>query len=116
MTAPGDLPALLAGLAEPAATAGTAARNLWLVRLTEWLRHGAGEPGSSAQQRLLQLLDGTRDREALVQQLCADAGEGRFTLQKDGVAVSGAAEIRALVHEKLEPALKKMARYALLAG
>jgi methyltransferase-like protein/SAM-dependent methyltransferase len=66
--------------------------------------------------RLLQLLDGTRDREALVQQLCADAGEGRLVLQKDGAAVSGGEEIRALVNEKLEPALKKMARYALLAG
>ncbi len=66
--------------------------------------------------RLLQLLDGTRDREALVDLLSADAAEGRLALLRDGVKVSEPAEIRAQVREKLEPALVKMARYALLSG
>ncbi len=66
--------------------------------------------------RLLQRLDGEHDRASLIELLSGDALEGRLALQREGVLVTDAEEIRALVTEKLEPALQKMARYALLSG
>ena len=65
MTAPGDLPALTASLP---GTEGTARRNLWLVRLTEWLRHGDDESGDPP-ARLLRLLDACDRQPALRTQL-----------------------------------------------
>ncbi|MEO7330071.1 MAG: class I SAM-dependent methyltransferase [Minicystis sp.] len=66
--------------------------------------------------RLLQRLDGTLDRPGLIEALAADAEAERFPLLREGAKVDAPAEIRALVGEKLEPALVKMARYALLSG
>lgn len=66
--------------------------------------------------RLLQTLDGKHDRAALIERLSADAREGRLALQREGAPVTDPEGIRALVTEKLEPALQKMARYALLSA
>ncbi|MFO0760012.1 MAG: class I SAM-dependent methyltransferase [Byssovorax sp.] len=65
--------------------------------------------------RLLCALDGTRDRDALVDRLTAETLAGAFPLLRDGEPVKDEAEARAMVRDRLGPALEKMARYALLA-
>ncbi|QEG26218.1 tRNA (guanine-N(7)-)-methyltransferase [Gemmata obscuriglobus] len=65
--------------------------------------------------RLLPLLDGTRDRAALVEALAALARAGELTVQRGGQALADADAIRASVAGALEDALGELARDALLA-
>lgn len=63
---------------------------------------------------LLQLLDGSRDRAALVEALAARIAEGRLKL--DGEAPDGEDATRAAIEARLSTALGKMGRIGLLIG
>ncbi len=65
-------------------------------------------------QRLLPLLDGTRDREALADELTRIARARELTVLKGGQTVSDPAELRAALAATLGPALDTLARDALL--
>jgi SAM-dependent methyltransferase/methyltransferase-like protein len=79
------------------------------------LRHQLVEP-SDMQRRLLALLDGTRDRAALVEALAAEAAAGRLAVEHDGAPVVDPERVRELLHERVEPTLRMLARQALLCG
>lgn len=66
--------------------------------------------------RLLPLLDGTRDREALVDALTAQAMAGDITVQKAGRSIEDPAELRESLTAMLNPTLDMLARDALLAS
>jgi methyltransferase-like protein/SAM-dependent methyltransferase len=65
---------------------------------------------------LLPLLDGTRDRAALVDALAKKALAGDLTLQKSGQPMTDPAEVHAALTATLGPALDALARDALLVG
>lgn len=67
-------------------------------------------------RQLLPLLDGTRDRAALVEALAASALAGELTVQKSGRPVTDPTELRDALAGLLGPALESLARDALLAG
>ncbi|HEY1186357.1 MAG TPA: class I SAM-dependent methyltransferase [Gemmata sp.] len=69
---------------------------------------------SELNRRLLPLLDGTRDRPALVEALTACALGGELTLQRAGQPITDANEVRASVGAVLQGALGELARDALL--
>jgi SAM-dependent methyltransferase/methyltransferase-like protein len=64
---------------------------------------------------LLGLLDGSRDRAALLAALAELAADGRLTLTRGGAPVREPAAVAALLAELLEPSLDWLARQALLA-
>jgi methyltransferase-like protein/SAM-dependent methyltransferase len=64
--------------------------------------------------RLLPLLDGTRDRAALLDALVGQALAGALTVQKAGHALADADDIRAALAATLGPSLDALARDALL--
>lgn len=61
---------------------------------------------------VVQLLDGTRDRAALIEALAARVAEGRLTIE--GEALDGDEAARAAVEARLSAALGKMGRIGLL--
>jgi methyltransferase-like protein/ubiquinone/menaquinone biosynthesis C-methylase UbiE len=64
----------------------------------------------------LRLLDGRRDRAALVTALVEAAARGGLEIMQDGAAISDRGELRAYMEGRLEGILQKMARFALLVG
>jgi SAM-dependent methyltransferase len=66
--------------------------------------------------RLVPLLDGTRDRDALVDALAHLAAAGALTVQKGGHPIADPLERRAALAATLGPALDALARDALLVG
>ncbi|MBN9119242.1 MAG: class I SAM-dependent methyltransferase [Planctomycetes bacterium] len=71
---------------------------------------------SDLSQRLVPLLDGTRDRDALADALTAATAAGDLSIQKGGHSLIDPAEIRAALVATLGPALDALARDALLVG
>jgi methyltransferase-like protein/cyclopropane fatty-acyl-phospholipid synthase-like methyltransferase len=65
---------------------------------------------------VLRLLDGTRDRDAIIAALAAWAASGVFTLNREGHAVEDEGQLLAALAESLEASLRKLAKYALLDG
>jgi SAM-dependent methyltransferase/methyltransferase-like protein len=84
-----------------------AARGLKVINL----RHRNVEL-DAFEEALVQKLDGTRDRAALIVELGADLAAGRFTLERDGQPVQGAEVLGAV----LEEALATLASLALLVA
>jgi methyltransferase-like protein/SAM-dependent methyltransferase len=64
--------------------------------------------------RLVQLLDGTRDRDALLDALTQQAAESVLTVHKGGQPISDPTELRAALATTLGPGLDALARDALL--
>ncbi len=64
--------------------------------------------------RLVPLLDGTRDREALVEALTALAVTDELTVQRAGQPITDADELRTALTATLNPMLETLARDALL--
>lgn len=64
--------------------------------------------------RLVPLLDGTRDRDAIVDALTAYAQKGDLTVNVSGQPVTEAAAIRNALRRVLEPALETLARDTVL--
>ncbi len=63
---------------------------------------------------LLSLLDGTRDRAALVDACATAASEGRLRLDRDGREVTDPAEVRAALSAIIDQPLAALAQQALL--
>jgi methyltransferase-like protein len=73
-------------------------------------------PLNAFELSLLQLLDGTRDRAALVEELTRAGAAGSFVIEKGGQVVSGAEALRPLIADSLEPTLGRLAHGALLVA
>jgi len=67
-------------------------------------------------QRLLVLLDGTRDRDALLEELRPLVKSGEATLLKEGKPVTDVTEALKILADELDPHLERLARLALLAA
>ena len=65
--------------------------------------------------RLIPLLDGTRDRAAILEALVLKAIAGDLRVQKDGKPLAEATEIREALLAVLDPALNNVALQALMA-
>ena len=65
---------------------------------------------------LLTLLDGTRDRAALVEECVAAAAAGRLRLDRDGQEVRDPAEVRSTLSAVIDQPLNALAKQALLIG
>jgi SAM-dependent methyltransferase len=72
-------------------------------------------PLDESRRRLLGLLDGTRDRAALVGELARLAADGRLAQGERGAPAAEAASLDRLLAERLEDDLAWLARAALLA-
>jgi hypothetical protein len=79
------------------------------------LRHETAQLGDFERQ-VLRLLDGTRDRADLADELVALALNGELTVERDGRPVRGAAELRPIVTQALDAQLTALARNALLVA
>jgi SAM-dependent methyltransferase len=73
-------------------------------------------PLNAFELAVLALLDGTRDRAALVDELVKAGAAGSFVIEKAGQAVTGADALRAVIAESLEPTLGRLAHGALLVA
>jgi methyltransferase-like protein len=80
------------------------------------LRHTGLELSDEISRTLLELLDGTRDFEALVDSLAASIGSGKAHIQRDGEPVTEPAQLRSILSSELPLALQRLARCALLVG
>ncbi|MDT5135522.1 MAG: hypothetical protein QOE41_4833 [Mycobacterium sp.] len=69
---------------------------------------------SPVDRHLLPLLDGTRDRDALVEALLAIAREDLIRFERDGKRVSGEAELRKVLAEHIDAMPQTLARMKLL--
>lgn len=78
-------------------------------------RRHEGVKLSDLSQRLLPLIDGTRDHDTLASELTALAVAGELSVQMGGQPVTDPAELRAALVSTLGPALDELARTALLA-
>ena len=67
-------------------------------------------------RRLLTMLDGTRDRAALVVALTRLVADGSLSVSVEGEAVQAPAQVRKIMSGLLEQALRQLARAALLTG
>ena len=101
---PGEKPKVIASARERVVGGATAVSNRRheLVRL------------SDLDLRLLPLLDGTRDRAAILEALQQKATLGDLRVQKDGQPLTDAADILAALTAVLDPALNNVAVQALL--
>jgi hypothetical protein len=65
---------------------------------------------------VLPLLDGTRDRTAILDAMAAAAEHGKLNVQEEGQPVRDADRARALLSTTIEPALAQLANMALLVA
>jgi methyltransferase-like protein/SAM-dependent methyltransferase len=73
-------------------------------------------PLNDLESYLLTLLDGTRDRAALVDGCAAAVGAGRLRLDRDGQEVSDEADVRSTLAGIIDRPLTALAKQALLIG
>jgi methyltransferase-like protein/trans-aconitate methyltransferase len=78
-------------------------------------RHEQMQPGD-LERRLIPLLDGTRDRAALVGELTTLTLAGELTVKQDGQPVTDPAAVREAMGPVLERSLEALADASLLAG
>lgn len=83
-----------------------------MSRLTN-LRHRMVELGD-VDRIVLTLLDGSRDRAAIVESLLAQAASKSIVFNKDGQPLEDPIGIRAMLTENLEPCLQRLGRSSLL--
>ncbi len=69
---------------------------------------------SPLDRHLLPLLDGTRDRDALVRELLALAEEGAFPVELDGQQVSDPAHVREAVTQQVDTAADRLVEMKLM--
>jgi methyltransferase-like protein/trans-aconitate methyltransferase len=70
----------------------------------------------SVSRRLVQLLDGTRDRETLKRDLIEYVRMGRGKLLENGVPVENMAEVAAILERRVREGLESLAREGMLVG
>ena len=80
------------------------------------LRHTGLELSDEISRALLELLDGTRDLEALVDSLTGSVEAGNAQVRCEGEPVKEPARVRAILASELPLALERLARCALLVG
>jgi methyltransferase-like protein/2-polyprenyl-3-methyl-5-hydroxy-6-metoxy-1,4-benzoquinol methylase len=102
--APGERPTALGSARLRAAAGATAVANRRheLVRLND------------LNQRLVPLLDGTRDRTEIIDRLTERALTGDLNVQKDNQKLTDPADVKAALAAVLDPALNELAAHALL--
>ena len=76
-------------------------------------RHGVVTP-SAIDRFVLRLLDGSRDRPALVEALAGNVLQGELELQQDGRPLTDPAAIRAVLEQELEGSLHRLGRSAVV--
>jgi methyltransferase-like protein/2-polyprenyl-3-methyl-5-hydroxy-6-metoxy-1,4-benzoquinol methylase len=79
------------------------------------LRHEA-KTLSPLRRHLLSLLDGTRDRAALLDRLCQLVESGAFVIAERGEPISDPAGIRPALAQMLEPGLRDLLMHSLLVA
>ena len=67
-------------------------------------------------RRLVQLLDGTRDREMLTRDLTDYVRSGQAKLLENGVPVENPAEVAAILERRLHENLQSLAREGMLVS
>jgi len=82
------------------------------TRVTNLLHRGVELP--DVEREVLCLLDGVRDRPAIVEQLATAVMDGRLRLEHEGRAVTDAAQARAPLGALLDACLERIARAGLL--
>lgn len=80
------------------------------------LCHGCVKLEGALAQHLFQLLDGTRDRTVLLEELLTLVKLGTATMQKDGQEVTDLQQVRQLLAEALEQKLVELAQLALFVA
>jgi methyltransferase-like protein len=80
------------------------------------LLHTTLEISDPLARRLILLLDGTRDRSALVEGLLPLIDSGEATVKLDNRPVTDRSAARHLMEDQLEEALRNIARIPLLTG
>jgi methyltransferase-like protein/trans-aconitate methyltransferase len=80
------------------------------------LRHTGLEVNDALSRNLLELLDGRRDLEALVEAMAAVVQAGKATLEANGEPVTDLTKIREIIAAELPSALNGLARAAVLVG
>jgi methyltransferase-like protein len=80
------------------------------------LRHETITVEGELERHLLQLLDGSRDRTALLDDLSRLVETGTLTIQKDGAPVSDLETARQTIATELENKLTEIGRNALLVA
>lgn len=99
----------------PRASAVARYQNQRTTRITT-MRHTGLELSDGMSRRLLDLLDGTRDFNALVDALVALVQSGEATLDSEGAPLTDADQIRTKIAAELPLALKGLAHSALLVA
>ncbi len=69
---------------------------------------------SAVDRYLLPLLDGTRDRKALLEALTEIAGERRIPVERDGELVSGEADLRDALREQVDSLPRRLTEMKLI--
>lgn len=80
------------------------------------LCHGCVKLEGTLAQHLFQLLDGSRDRSALLEELSTLVKSGSATMQKDGKEVTDPQQVRQLLREALDQKLAELAELALFVA
>jgi len=80
------------------------------------LCHGCVKLEGTLAQHLFQLLDGSRDRPALLEALSTLVKSGSATMQKDGKEVTDPQQVRQLLLESLDQKLAELAELALFVA
>jgi methyltransferase-like protein/SAM-dependent methyltransferase len=80
------------------------------------LRHDQVEIEDEIGRELLRLLDGTRNRDSLLEDLAAAVSSGKVLLNEEGQPLRGEDEVRRVLSRDLETNLQKLAQLALLVG
>ena len=80
------------------------------------MRHAMIRVEGSLERHLLMLLDGTRDRAALLNELAGLVKSGAVTMGQDGASVPDREKALQILSQGLEPNLEKLARLALLVA
>ena len=80
------------------------------------LRHMEVEIEDEVGRELLKLLDGTRNREALLEDLAAAVKSKKLLLTKDSAPFEDLTEIRSVLNSDLDANLQKLAKLALLVS
>jgi hypothetical protein len=84
--------------------------------LVTTMRHTMVRMEGSLERHLLLLLDGTRDRTALLDALAALVGSGAVPLEHDGGSITDREQARHVLSQGLGPTLSKLAHLGLLVG
>lgn len=108
------VPRIAAGLSARPEASALARTQLRLGRTLTTLWHEPAQPADLLVRHLLELADGTRDREALSRELAGLIKGGAISIQENGQAVTDETAIARFISAGLENGLRQIERMALL--